>query len=465
MTAPAANVDTAPSGSAPATRVRYQVLAVACSLALLTYIHRLGFVVGNKDISDSLGFDDQDKGYVASAFLVGYALFQVPGGLLGDWLGGRHLITILVICWSIMTGAVALAVELPGGPIVALWFIMGVRFLFGMFQAGGFPNLARVMADWMPFKERAFSQGMIWTFSRLGGAFVPFLFLWLFNFFDTWTTPLWIMGGLGILWAGFFWPWFRNRPEEMSGVNAAERNLIVAGRVARPARPGPVPWSAMLTSVSIWSLALMYGFVGFAGNFMTNLLPDYLQKHRGLSREDAMWVSAVPLAAGAISCVLGGWLSDRCIRRWGSRKWGRRLIGFIGVTGAGLALLGNLWVDELWLMAVIWGASFFCNDLMLGPAWAACADICERYAGTVSGGMNMLGSLLGAVGMAFAGYHLNQAQADPSHLDLVFIVFACSYGLAGLCWFGVNASKPLALPSAEPAAVPRIPIINSRVEA
>lgn len=447
------------AGFAPATHVRYQVLAVACTLALLTYVHRLGFVVGNNDIKGGLGLDKDEMGYLASAFLVAYALFQVPGGLLGDRWGGRRTLTILVLGCSLLTDAVALAAELPGGPMTAFWFLLGVRFLFGMFQAGGFPTLARVLADWIPLKERASAQGMTWTFSRLGGAFVPFLFLWLFNAFGTWTTPFWIMGAIGLLWAGFFWQWFRNRPEERSGVNAAERHLIEAGRGPNARRAGPVPWLAMLRSGSVWSLSLMYGFVGFAGNFITNLLPLYLGEERHLEREEVMLLSAVPLACGAVSCVLGGVLSDWCVRRWGSRTWGRRVVGAIGVACAGVTLLATLWVEDLWLLAVLLGASFFCNDLMMGPAWAACADIGERYAGTLSGTMNMLGSLAGAAGTAFAGYYFKHGQAD-----LVFIVFAWSYGLAALCWFGVNASRSVVPPSIRPTTDGQAKIIDPCVE-
>src|SRR4029077_8530649 len=102
-----------------------------------------------------------------------YGCFQVPGGLLGDRLGGRHVLTILVPVWSVLTGAVALAVLLP--PVVGLpfAFLLVLRFLFGMFQAGGFPTLGRVIADWMPVTERGFAQGSIWMFSRWGGALIP----------------------------------------------------------------------------------------------------------------------------------------------------------------------------------------------------------------------------------------------------------------------------------------------------
>src|SRR5262245_2089587 len=165
----------------PSSRVRYQVLAFACVLAVVTYIHRIGFTVGAPEIKRSLGLDDAQVGYLMSAFLVAYGCFQVPGGLLGDRLGGRHVLTILVLGWSLLTGAVAADVLLP--PVAGLPFavLMVLRFLFGVLQAGGFPSLGRVIADWMPVTERGFAQGSIWMFSRWGGALIPFLMAGLFE--------------------------------------------------------------------------------------------------------------------------------------------------------------------------------------------------------------------------------------------------------------------------------------------
>src|SRR6185295_16153344 len=122
---------------------------------------------------------------------------------------------------------------------------------------------------------RGLAQGLVWTCSRMGGAVAPLLGLWLFQAVG-WPTAFWLLAALGLLWCAFFWPWFRNRPEEMSTVNADERDLISAGRPDAPARPAPLPWSRFLTSRNVWALSLLYGFGGFAGNFITSLLPVYL---------------------------------------------------------------------------------------------------------------------------------------------------------------------------------------------
>src|SRR5262249_16028175 len=155
-------------------------------------------------------------------------------------------------------------------------FLLIVRFLFGVFQSAEFPSLTRVIADWIPIQERASAQGMVWMFSRLGGALVPFLFAGMLEVFGSWTTPFCVMASMGIVWSLIFWPWFRNQAEQMPQVNEAERSLIAAGRTVQPAGAGALPWYRILGSRNVWALCAMYSIAGFAGNFFTNMLPLYV---------------------------------------------------------------------------------------------------------------------------------------------------------------------------------------------
>jgi len=182
----------------------------------------------------------------------------------------------------------------------------------------------------------------------------------------------------------------------------------------------------------------MYGFGGFAANFYVTLLPTYLRNHRGLSDGVTSWLSGLPFACGLVACVGGGFLSDLIIRRTGNRKWGRRLNGTCGTLIGGIAWLFLNGVQDTWMLGFLLCLIFFCNDLAMGPAWAACADIGERYAGTLGGAMNMIGSFAGAAGNLLAGYLL-----QANHSGILFAVFAGSVWLGGLCWQGVDVTKPL----------------------
>lgn len=428
--------DTPPDARLPKpTRVRYQVLAIGCALAVVSYVHRVGF----GSALPKLHLNNEQSSWLTAVFLLAYGGFEMPCGLLGDRFGTRHLATILVLGWSLMTGCVALVVLLPGGA-AAFAFLVVLRFLFGMFQAGTFPLLSRMMTDWMPMRERASAQGFIWMASRLGGLAAPLLFVWLFDLFSqSWREPLWILAALGLVWCAAFWPWFRDRPEEMPRVNAAERERILAGRSARPQGHGSVPWAAMLRSPSVWGLCLMYGCGGFAANFYVTLLPKYLEDYRHLSSWQTSWIAGLPFACGMAACVVGGFLSDGIIRRTGNRRWGRRVNGLISLTCGALGWLCLAWAESPWALGFVFCFIFFCNDLNMAPAWAAVADVGEGYAGTVGGAMNMISAILGAAGNLLAGRMFDAGQADR-----LFILYAGSFVLAGSCWLLVDVTRPLA---------------------
>src|SRR5262249_27562764 len=139
------------------SHVRYGVLAFACALAVVTYVQRLGFSAGLPEIADSLSLDANRVADLGSAFLLAYGLFQVPGGLLCVGGAARLVRAGLVFSGSLLTAGVVRAVLLPRGWMLPFLFLVVMRFLFGAFQAGGFPVIGRILADWMPVAERGFA--------------------------------------------------------------------------------------------------------------------------------------------------------------------------------------------------------------------------------------------------------------------------------------------------------------------
>ena len=268
------------------TSVRYHVLAVICALAVIAYIHRIGFSSSQPLVSTTLGFDEVDVGWLSAMFLIAYAVFEMPWGMLADSLGAGHLLPGLVVCWSLLVACAALAVLMEGHWLLAFMFLLGIRFLFGMFQGGAFPAVSRIMADWIPRQERGFAQGCIWLSTRLGATILPLLLTKLIAGCGNWHTPFLILSGLGLVWSTAFWFWFRNRPENMPAVNQAELDHIARGRgTGRSADSGhgAVPWKRMLGSRNVWALCFVYGFTGFASNFYVTVLPTYLKNVRQLN--------------------------------------------------------------------------------------------------------------------------------------------------------------------------------------
>jgi ACS family glucarate transporter-like MFS transporter len=439
---PATTLTVVDAPEVPATRVRFLVLFAVCTLAVVTYIHRVGFATASSPMREELGLDQGHLGWLMASFMIAYGLGEVPFGILGDRFGARHLLAIVILGGSITTAAIALVVLLP--PVLAwrIGFLVLLRFLFGTFQSGTFPSISRILTDWMPTTERGSAQGFLWMSSRIGGTIAPLLLVPLFAWFGNWRTPLVIVAGLGVIWCAAFWPWFRNRPEEMAGVNAAELKRIESGRARRPAKHGATPWKRMMNSGSVWALCLMYGALGYSGNFFLTLLNDYLKVHRGLDPDTIKWLTALPFACGVGACLLGGVMSDVIIRRSGGRLQGRRIVGALGMALAGASILATVWVRSTPLLGLLLCLTFLGNDLAMGPAWAAAADIGEGQAGTLGGLMNMTSSFAAALAAIVTG-----SLFHAGYVVVPFVLFALAYLVGVFCWLRVDVTRTLADPA------------------
>src|SRR5262245_26149313 len=230
-----------PVGLDRPTNVRYGVLAFACSLSMITYLDRVCFGTVASDVQSEFGLTESQKGWLFTAFAFSYAIFEVPSGWLGDRFGARTTLVRIVLWWSVFTALTGSIYPTPGS-LVAFTLLLGVRFLFGMGEAGAYPNIARAFHSWFPFSERGSAQGAVWMAGRLAGGLSPFAILALMYTVTLptgekvtyWRHAFWVFGGIGVVWCLFFWWWFRDRPEEHPAVNDAELAIIRGPRFVPP---------------------------------------------------------------------------------------------------------------------------------------------------------------------------------------------------------------------------------------
>jgi len=389
------NLQTAPPilGSKP-TFVRYQVLGWACALSMITYIDRVCFKSVEKDISRALDLTPQQFAWAFSAFGLAYALFEVPSGWLGDRFGPRRVLCRIVLWWSFFTAMTGLIWKFSWGigPFVITSFalLIAIRFLFGAGEAGAYPNIARALRNWFPYSRRGLAQGLLWTFGRWGGAVAPLLigvFAWAFG----WRGAFVAFGVLGVLWVIAFAAFFRDRPEEHEGVNSAELDLIRDG-AKESAKPPPLSWANMLRSPTLWCLSLMYFCSNAGWCFFITWDGRYYESVLGLTHSSLRLASGAPLFFGGVACFLGGFITDRQVRKWGPR-WGRTLQGAVAYAlGCIFFLLALTTRNPILAVSALCLASFM-KDFAMAVSWSTCIDIGHRYSGTVAGFMNMVGNL------------------------------------------------------------------------
>lgn len=413
-----------------ATRTRYWVIVFAVTLAVITYIDRVCISQAAPHIRDALGLNDAQMGKVFAAFGLAYALFEIPGGFLGDWLGPRKVLMRVVLWWSIFTAAT--------GRVWSFWSLWVTRFMFGAGEAGCFPNLTKAFTLWLPKGERTRAQGIMWMSARWGGAFTPLLVVWIFMLVD-WRNAFAVFGGIGVVWAVIFYLWFRDYPRDHRGVNAAELELLRENET-NLAGHAHMPWGKLLTSRTVWLLWGQYFCISYGWYFYITWLPTYLQEARGVALGKSALLAGLPLFFGGIGCLLAGLLLAWLVRRAVSVTFSRCLLGFIGCAGASGLLLWSAYIqDPRWAM-VSMGLAGFANDLTLPGSWSACMDVGGRFAGTLSGSMNMMGNFGGMAGPLVVGFIL---QYTNRNWEITFWISSAIYFLGGLCWLFIDPVTPL----------------------
>ena len=310
-----------PPGLQKATRVRYGVRGFACVLSMVTYLDRVCFGSVAGFIKTEFGLDDVQRGYLFGAFALAYAAFEVPSGWLGDMFGPRKTLLRIVLWWSLFTALTGLIWPIAGWVSLCFWMLVLVRFCFGMGEAGAYPNITRAVHNWFPFGERGFAKGTVWMSGRLMGGLTPVIVFTLVYTDSSsmvhWRHCFWIFGALGVIWAAAFAWWFRDRPEQMPAVNAAELALIRESKQAHlsaGAAKSATPWRAILTSGNLWLLCGQYFCQTYGWYFNITYLPEYLRQTYGQSGADEPvrvgLLSGAPLLCGSVACLLGGLCTD-----------------------------------------------------------------------------------------------------------------------------------------------------------
>src|SRR5262249_36944557 len=208
------------------TAIRYRVLGFAAVLSMITYLDRVCFGTVAPLIQDEFGLSDTQKGMLFSAFALAYAAFEVPSGWLGDVFGPRKTLIRIVLWWSAFTALTGLIHPIATIPWFGFTAMLAVRFLFGVGEAGAYPNITRSFHSWFPFTERGFAQGVVWMAGRFGGGITSFVVLALFyqtmvngQVVTHWRHVFWLFGLLGVAWCVLWWWWYRDRPGQNPNVN------------------------------------------------------------------------------------------------------------------------------------------------------------------------------------------------------------------------------------------------------
>lgn len=353
---------------------RFLILLLMFGFSMISYFDRTIMSIAGPQLMRDFGVSPNAMGTVYSAFILGYALTMIPGGLLTDRLGARRTLTFMGIGSAIFTG-LTVAGGRPGlgvliGVVPALF---ATRLGLGVATAPLYPACARMVAPWIPLVHHGKVQGIIIAGSSFGAAISPLLFTWIAQRFE-WRAPF-LVGALATAALAAFWYWIaRDYPP------GVERATVVDK--AKPDQS----WGFVFRDRNLLLITYAYSALGYFQYIFFYWMYYYFAEILHLGADtSARYTTILFLTEGTIM-PLGGLVSDRLTRRYGPHV-GRRMVPIAGLSlGAGLLVFGtaSVGVTAVICLSLAFGFGACCE----GPFWAAVTEIAGERVGGASSILN-----------------------------------------------------------------------------
>jgi MFS transporter, ACS family, glucarate transporter len=424
--------------------VRYVLIFWLFLLSAVAFLDRTNISIAGIFLRSEYHLTNQQLGRVFSAFLIGYAAFQVPGGWLAERMGPRRLLTLGVLWWGVFT---ILTTAVPNQLGSALILLIGVRLALGAGEAVIYPASNQFVARWFPVRERGIANGWIFAGVGAGAGLTPHVLTWIVTH-QGWRSSFWFSAVVGFIVGGIWFLISRDTPEQHPYISQEEvtqiqegLNLKASPVVASLNEPALVDvrsrWFNIVRSRSVWAITFSYFTYGWVAWIFFSWFYTYLAEVRHLDLKTSATYTMLPFIALTICCLLGGILND-----WASKRYGLR-VGRCALASASLFLTALLLTFGSTLhnarsASLVLAASMGALYISQSSFWSVTADIAGVHSGVVSGVMNT-GCQIGGAATAW----FTPVIADHYGWDAPFFVAAGLTLLGALAWLFVDPRRPL----------------------
>jgi ACS family glucarate transporter-like MFS transporter len=412
----------------PVGHARWIVIFSTFVIAAVSYLDRNNISIAASALQKEFSLSNVQLGTVFSAFIMGYAFTQPIAGRIADRFGAARVIAIAIVWWSVFT---ALLPMVPVGLSVSMAILLGVRFFLGIGEAVIFPASNRLVANWIPSRERGVANGLIFAGVGVGGATAPPLITFIM-LTHSWRWAFWLCALIGLV-TGVLWMLLvRTSPLDSKRVSPEELAYIEAGLPAVLEGAKPVRWLDIVLDRHVLMLTLSYFCYGYVAYIFFTWFFKYLSDVRGLNLKSSALYATLPFIAMALASWLGGLTSDKLVAVTGKR-FARCGVAGLSMLIASIFVFVATQVADARVAALVLaggaGALYFAQSAF----WAMSADIGGPSAGSLSGIMNF-GSQTGGVVTAA----LTPVLANALGWTASFVIAAGVALLGAAAWIFVD---------------------------
>jgi ACS family glucarate transporter-like MFS transporter len=418
-----------------ACHVRWSIILYVFLMSAMSYLDRVNLSIAGPTIQKEFGLTDVQLGYVFSAFVWSYALFQAPSGRISDRLGPRRVLTFGILWWTVCTVSTGLA---PASLTIAVPMMIAIRFFLGAGEAVMFPAANRLVASWIPMPERGIATGIILGGVGIGSAGAPPLIVWILLHWG-WRWAFYVMAPVGIV-AAVIWYWLiRDTPREHPWMTKRELEHIESGipPSGRGKAKATASWRTIAGNRHIRLVTLSYFPFGYTAYIFFTWFFKYVKDVRGLDLKASAFYSMLPFVGITLGSALGGWISDLLSNRYGKRV-GRCGLAIAGLASAALFIVLATQVASAQFASMCFAIGTAALFMAHSSYWSVTADIAGTSAGSASGLMNTAAHFAGAITAI-----LTPMIAGRFGWTASFLVPAALCALGAIPWFVVDPNDRL----------------------
>lgn len=392
--------------------VRYSIAAMLLLGTAVNYLDRVNISVAAPSMMAATGLNKSQFGLVFSSFLLGYAIMQIPAGLMSDKKNTARLLLFAFILLSLFTALTPLASQI----LIAL---VGVRFLLGLAESMIFPAITALNARWFPREEFARAQMCCAAGAPIGQMIAYPFTAWLV-IKASWRVAFYASAALGLVWVLVWYVYARNDPREHPRMSVGELATIKGAASFEDTQAWSFGKLAAAAPVLILcASAFCFGFVLWTFLFW---LPTYLVEARGLTLKDVGVYGVAIQLCGAVGLLSSGVLSDLVLSRSGRIRLARaRLPGVC--MGLALAMLISAVMTKSPPLCLTLLAAFYLFFMASPVAYHTTpAALLPRQAASIYGVVNCCASSGGVLGPVIVGFIAESADSWQQSFEIVATV-------------------------------------------
>jgi MFS transporter, ACS family, glucarate transporter len=415
-------------------RIRWRIFALLFGFGFVAYVQQKTITVAAARMMPELGLSQLQIGWLEQAFVLGYAVFQMPGGMFGQHLGARRTFVIIGLTAFLATIATPIAPNLVSGSDLFI-ALLGVQLLLGCSQGAIFPVTAGVFEAWFPPNRWSFVQGLATMGLGLGAALTPPLIANLMNSLGWQRALIWAsLPALGLI---AVWAWYgRNAPREHPSVS--EQELVEIGN--QPPVHSSISIKQLLRLLGNRNVSLLfisYMCMNYAFYLLSNWVFLYLVQERQFSLLESGWLATAPPLAAALGAGVGGLLTGMLAQRCGNR-WGYRIVPLVAMPAAAALLWFAVNASNPYVAVAALATCFGSVELTEGAFWGGAMTVGQGDTMAVCGFMNTGGNLGGIISIPIVAYFSGHHAWHTAFI--IGIAFAI---VSAVAWLGIQIASPV----------------------